>query len=97
MLSSTQEEIATTAHSELASVLGITGEPRAQHISIWQQALPQYNIGHQAILSALRELATRIPGLFLTGNYFAGPSIGACIEHANSVAREVAQFLGSAG
>jgi protoporphyrinogen/coproporphyrinogen III oxidase len=95
MLSSTQEEIATTANSELASVLGITGKPAAQHISIWKRALPQYNIGHEGILSALRELTARIPGLFLTGNYFAGPSIGACVEHANTVAREAAQFVSS--
>jgi oxygen-dependent protoporphyrinogen oxidase len=96
MLSSTPEEIATTANSELASVLGITGKPATQHISLWQRALPQCNIGHEAILSALGELRTRIPGLFLTGNYFAGPSIGACIEHANRVAREVAQFVSPA-
>jgi len=96
MLSRAPEEIAATAHSELGSILGITGKPAAQHISIWQRALPQYNIGHEAILSSVRALATGLPGLFLTGNYFSGPSIGACVEHANSVARQAAEFVAAA-
>lgn len=93
ILSSTPEQIAATANSELSSVLGITGEPAAQHVSRWERAIPQYNIGHEAILSAVRDLASRTPGLFLAGNYFAGPSMGACVEHANAVAGEVARFL----
>jgi oxygen-dependent protoporphyrinogen oxidase len=95
IVSSSPEQIAAIAHSELASVLGITGEPAAQHMSRWERAIPQYNIGHQAILSALHDLTSRTPGLFLAGNYFAGPSIGACIEHANAVADEVAHFFSS--
>jgi protoporphyrinogen oxidase len=54
--------------------------------------LPQYNIGHQGVTSALRNLCARTPGLFLAGNYLAGPSIGACVEHANEVAGNVARF-----
>lgn len=92
ILSKTPEQIAAIANSELASILGITGEPAGQHVSCWRRALPQYNIGHQAIVSAVRDLTARMPGLFLAGNYFAGPSIGACIENANDVARNVARF-----
>ena len=35
----------------------------------------------------------RAPGLFLAGNYLRGPAIGACIERAQAVAKQVAARL----
>ena len=96
ILSKTPGQIAAIANSELATILGITGEPAGQHVSCWRRALPQYDIGHQGVVSAVRDLTARTPGLFLAGNYFAGPSIGACIENANEVARNVARFCAAA-
>jgi len=90
--SMTEAEIAATAHAELASVLGITGSPVAQHVARWERALPQYNIGHPHLVKRLAELCARTPGIFLAGNYIAGPSIGACVEQANGVAEAVARF-----
>jgi protoporphyrinogen/coproporphyrinogen III oxidase len=87
-----EAEIAAIAHAELASVLGITGAPVAQHVARWERALPQYNIGHARLVRGLEELCARTPGIFLAGNYIAGPSIGACVEQANSVAEAVARF-----
>ena len=92
ILSKSPDEIAAIAHSELAQVLGITGEPVTQHVTRWERALPQYNIGYQRITAALQNLCAKTPGIFLAGNYFAGPAIGACIEHANGVARNLARF-----
>jgi len=85
-------EIAAVAHSELSAVLGIGGAPVAQRVSRWQRALPQYNIGHQEITAALRDLCAASPGIFLAGNYLAGPSFGACVDRASEVARDVAQL-----
>ena len=96
LASCSPEQIAAIAHSELSSVLGITGAPVAQYVARWPRALPQYNIGHQDITSALRNLRARTPSLFLAGNYLAGPSIGACVEHANEVAADVAHFCSTA-
>ncbi len=87
------EEIAAIAHSELSSVLGISGAPVAQRVSRWQRALPQYNMGHRDLIAALHPLCAATPGLFLAGNYFGGPAIGACVEYANKVAKQAAEFL----
>ena len=89
------EEIAAVAHSELSSVLGISGAPVVQRVSRWQRALPQYNVGHREITAQLQEVCAATPGLFLAGNYFGGPAIGACVEYANKVAKQAAEFLGS--
>jgi oxygen-dependent protoporphyrinogen oxidase len=86
------EEIAATAHDELSRVLGIRGAPVVQHVSRWERALPQYNLGHAGIVRTLEELCAGIPGLFLAGNYLAGPSLGACVEQANKIAEDAARF-----
>jgi len=88
------DQIAAIALSELSSVLDITASPAAHHTVRWQHALPQYNIGHETVISALRDLCARTPGIYLAGNYLTGPSLGACVEHANEVARNVAEFHG---
>jgi oxygen-dependent protoporphyrinogen oxidase len=86
------EEIAATARAELARVLGINGSPVVQRVSRWDRALPQYNLGHGDIVRSLGELCAATPGVFLTGNYLAGPSIGACVDQAHKVAEAVARF-----
>ena len=87
-----EDEIAATAHAELSRVLGLRGSPVVQHVSRWERALPQYNLGHAGIVRTLRELCAGNPGVFLAGNYLGGPSMGACVEQANKIAEEVAKF-----
>jgi oxygen-dependent protoporphyrinogen oxidase len=89
------DQIAAIALSELSSILGITASPAAHHLARWQRALPQYNLGHQGVIADLRALCARAPGIFLAGNYFAGPALGACVEQANEVAQSVARFRGT--
>jgi oxygen-dependent protoporphyrinogen oxidase len=85
-------EIGATAHAEVARVLGIREAPVLHHVARWERALPQYNLGHGRIVRTLGELCALHPGLFLAGNYLAGPSLGACVEQANQVAEQVARF-----
>jgi protoporphyrinogen/coproporphyrinogen III oxidase len=92
--SASEAELAKVAHAELAPVLGITGFPAAQHVARWERALPQYNIGHGRVLSALQDLCASTSGVFLAGNYLAGPSIGSCIEQANTVAEAAGRYCG---
>jgi oxygen-dependent protoporphyrinogen oxidase len=87
-----EQEIASTVHSELATVLGIDGSPVVQHVVRWMRALPQYNIGHSHIVRDLNDLCARNRGVFLTGNYLGGPSLGSCVTQAAEVADAVATF-----
>ena len=68
-----EESLAAVVERELAGVLGITGAPVARRIHRLERALPQYNLGHGAILSALGEELARFSGLFLAGNYLGRP------------------------
>ena len=87
-----EDEIACTARTELATAMAISDSPIVERVARWERALPQYNLGHARIVATLGELCRKRPGIFLAGNYLAGPSLPVCVEQANRTAEEVAQF-----
>jgi oxygen-dependent protoporphyrinogen oxidase len=90
-------EITAAICAEVATVLGISGDPVATELQVYPRAIPQYNLGHGATVAALAKLTSATPELFLTGNYLSGPSIGACAEQATRTAQEIRIYLASIG
>jgi oxygen-dependent protoporphyrinogen oxidase len=88
-LAKSLEQLADQVHREMAPLLGLRKEPVFANVTLWQRAIPQYNLGHTARIAALESLRTRFPGLYFSGNYLNGPAIGTCVEHALKVADEV--------
>jgi oxygen-dependent protoporphyrinogen oxidase len=86
-------DIAAIVQDENAKILGITGAPVA--CAVWKhpKALPQYNLGHGHIVEAIREGEKENPGMFFSGNYLEGPSLGKCVEHGFKTAEAVQEFL----
>lgn len=89
-------QVAAIAHRENSGALQILGEPVAGAVWKHPKALPQYNLGHAHAIESLRDAARQTPGIFLTGNYLEGPSIGKCVEHGFSTAETVREFLADA-
>ena len=87
------EELASLVHREISGLLAIKSPPVFSNVTIWPRALPQYNLGHGERLAAVTSACSRLPGLFLVGNYFRGPAIGSCVEHAFAVAELVVKHL----
>ena len=94
----TEAEIGDIAQGEFSRIMGaatgLRGDPAAMHVARWTRALPQYNLGHGRIVEQLGQLCAASPGIFLAGNYLAGPSLGACVEQANDLADKVARCVG---
>jgi oxygen-dependent protoporphyrinogen oxidase len=88
-----EAEIAAQIATELARVLRISSPPVAVRVQKYQRALPQYNLGHARVVASLAELAAGAPGVFLAGNYLAGPAVGACVAQATQVAAGVSEYL----
>jgi oxygen-dependent protoporphyrinogen oxidase len=87
------EELLNIAVRENSSVLKISGAPVAHAIFRYSHALPQYVMGHSQRVNAIAGELAHVPGLFLAGNYLAGPSIGDCVEHAFGIAEAARKFL----
>lgn len=86
-------DLIAAVQSELADLLGIAGPPLLARSRHWRYGLPQYNIGHDARIAALRAAEGSLPGLFVTGNYFHGLAVASCLEQAVSAAGRVDAFL----
>jgi oxygen-dependent protoporphyrinogen oxidase len=97
LFSKSDDEIAEILCGEVGRILGIIGPPLTYLVNRYPRALPQYNLGHSETVSELNAAASAIPGLFLTGNYLSGPSIGSCIDQANQTAEAVRIYLSSIG
>lgn len=88
-VSLSEEELATIVHREIAPLLEISGEPTATHVTRYAEAIPQYNLGHLDRLKSIQDAIAAIPRLSIIGNYWKGPAIGACVEHALAVAEQI--------
>ncbi len=84
-----KEESAYAVRTDLEKILQISGSPVLERVTSYSSAIPQYNLGHSQRLQAIREAVARMPGLWIVGNYWNGPAIGACIEHSFTVAEQV--------
>jgi protoporphyrinogen/coproporphyrinogen III oxidase len=88
-----EAEIAAIVHAENARILGIAGSPVTSVVWKHPKALPQYNLGHGHTVEAIRKVARETPGLFFSGNYLEGPSLGKCVEQASATAEAVCANL----
>jgi len=78
---------------ELTTTLGLQGEPEMVRVYQWQQAIPQYLLGHQARLEAVDECLKHFPGLYLTGNAYRGIGMNDCITNAYALAEQIGAHL----
>lgn len=90
-------ELVALAREEFRDLIGARGEPVIARVRHWPLGLPQYRLGHAGRTADLRELAERKPGLFVTGNYFGGPSVAVCLVQARETAARVHGFLSGLG
>lgn len=93
ILDKSEAEIAALVQTDNAKIVQIAGPPVVS--SVWKhpKALPQYNLGHSHTVAAIREFEQRNPGIFFSGNYLEGPSLGKCVEHGFKTAEAVRDFL----
>ncbi len=86
-------ELIEIAQGEFRELIGARGAPLVARVRHWPRGLPQYRLGHQALLAPLVELGQAVPGIFVTGNYLKGPSVATCLQLAGETAAAVEGFL----
>jgi oxygen-dependent protoporphyrinogen oxidase len=89
----TPEQLAAIVHREFSPILHLAQPPTFSHVTVYERAIPQYNLGHLARIKALEDARADFPGLFFAGNYLHGPAIGACVEQAQAVASQILRRL----
>ena len=95
-LAPTREDAATLAHTQLAAILEIRGEPLWSRVFNWTRGLPRYPERHGLHLTALRDRFARPPlaPLAIAGAGYDGAGVSACVRSGRDAARLVLGRLG---
>lgn len=80
VLKNTEQSIAN-AVNKLKEILAIEGDAHFQRENIYQQSIPQYNIGHQDFLKSITQFEQENKGLHFSANWLKGVAISDCIAH----------------
>ena len=82
-----ESELLELAKEELQLTLNITAEPILSRVFMWEDAMPQYNLGHPEKLKQIDSALEKYPSLALAGNGYRGIGIPDCI-HSGELAVE---------
>lgn len=86
-------DLVAVAAAELAEATGVTGGPVATRVSRWQDALPQYTVGHPDRVQRIRDAVAAQPGLAVCGALYDGVGAGICMATARKAADQVLNWL----
>jgi oxygen-dependent protoporphyrinogen oxidase len=80
---------------DLRTTMGLRGPALEVRVNRWPRSFPQYRVGHLGWLVAIEdELATRVPGVVVTGAGFRGLGVPACIRQGRQASRSLLKRLG---
>lgn len=85
-------ELLASVRPDLEDLLGISGEPAFVRHHFWPQAIPQYQLGHEAHREAMAECERAHTGLFIGGQARDGISIPQCLASGLALASRAAGF-----
>ncbi len=82
------------AREELRLTLGIAAEPLFSRTFLWEEAMPQYNLGHPQKLDRIDAALEKIPSLALAGNGYRGIGIPDCIHSGEQAVEKIFKHEG---
>jgi oxygen-dependent protoporphyrinogen oxidase len=82
-----EESLSAIARQELKQTLAVTADPIFEKIFIWEDAMPQYNLGHAERLGRIDSALFELSGLAVAGNGYQGIGIPDCI-HSGGLAAD---------
>ena len=97
LLQRSDEELAALAAKELTQLAGLPAKPLVSRVNRWDDALPQYTVGHRGRMALVREALVDTPGLVVCGAAYDGVGIAACIGSAQFAAGQVVTYLSERG
>jgi len=89
------EEMLAVVRRELADIMGIAAPPELTEVFRWPRGMPQYRVGHAALVERIEAAVAAVPGVELAGGAYHGIGIGDCLrEGAAAAERALAHLRG---
>ena len=84
-----KEVLTNKVLNEFKEIMKISGDPIFINSKIWSKAIPQYNIGYIEHENYFDRFENKNPGIFLSGNYRGGISVGDCVKNSEIVVKRM--------
>lgn len=87
------DELVALAITELHDIARLSTRAVDAFVTRWDEALPQYRVGHADLVKRARTALTDIPGLALAGAAYDGVGVASCVASGQSAARVIRRHL----
>ena len=88
-----ETDLIQLCQADLTPLLGIKEAPQFATVSKHTQAMAQYQVGHQEVVSDIERLTSKLQGLALAGNGYHGIGIPDCIRGGEAAAISLLEAL----
>ncbi|CAN5229613.1 protoporphyrinogen oxidase [soil metagenome] len=88
LLENDDQHLLDLALSDLAKLIGLSGRPLHQTVHRWPDSMPQYDVGHQSLISEI-ENSSSATTLHLGGAYLHGVGLPDCVSSGYKCAESV--------
>jgi oxygen-dependent protoporphyrinogen oxidase len=85
----TDADMERTVRDELTSLLGVTATPIFSRIWRHPKSMPQYHVGHEALVKRIEGALQSFPTLTLAGSAYHGVGISDCVRTGEDAAEKV--------
>lgn len=93
ILKYSDDQVLDFSIQELSSILGIKDRPDFIKIFRYPMAIPQYRVGHLALLEQMNRKLRPFTGFFFTGNAYYGVGINDCTKNSREIAQSAISYL----
>lgn len=89
LLGKGDDELVRIAREQMAELIGLGGTPTLVRVIRWDEAMPQYHVGHKGLVKRIEQAVAGHPGLHVIGNSLGGVGIAPTVAAAAAVARRI--------